>query len=80
MSFIVIFEILVRFVNPLSANNKYYLHNRENLQQLIQIKLSQKLKIFSGFFAASYFEKEYEPHSLCISKIINSGRRGYLNV
>ena len=36
--------------NPLTANSKYSLLNRDNLQQRFQIQLCQKRKIFSDFF------------------------------
>ena len=46
-------DILVRlFVNALTANDKYYPLNRENLAQPIQMQLSQKEKPFSQFFFA----------------------------
>ena len=52
------------------------------------MQLSQKPKIFCNFFIAflksisisEYFEKKDEPHSLSITKIIDSERGGYLNV
>ena len=58
-------EILGQFVNTLTANAKYSLHNKRNFQQQIEMQLSQKLKTFSGFFIAflkstsnsEYFEK-----------------------
>ena len=40
------------FVNPLTADDKYSLLNRGNLLQHFQMQLSQKRKIFSGFFFA----------------------------
>ena len=43
-------QILGLFVNPLSADNKYSLLSRDNLQQHIQIQLSQKQKRISDFF------------------------------
>ena len=39
-------------VNSLTADDKYSLHNRENLTQAIQIHLSQKQQTFSQFFSA----------------------------
>ena len=59
-----------------------------NFTQQIEVPLSQKQKIFSGFFLAflkcalnlEYFEKRDKYSSLVISKIINSERGGYLNV
>ena len=38
------------FVNTLTADDKYYLLNRENLTQPIQMQLSQKQNSFSEFF------------------------------
>ena len=38
------------FVNPLTAEDKYFLLNRGNLLQHFQMQLSQKRKTFSGFF------------------------------
>ena len=38
------------FVNTLTADDKHYLLNRDNLTQPIEIKLSEKQKIFSQFF------------------------------
>ena len=37
------------FVNTLPADEKYYLLNRDNLAQPIQMQLSQKQKTFSQF-------------------------------
>ena len=56
--------------------------------QQLQTKISQKQKMFSGFFIAylecvsnlEHFEKKDESPSLVISEIINSERIGYLNV
>ena len=58
-----------------------------NLQQF-QKPLSQKQKIFSGFFFAflkcawnlEHFLKKDEYLSLIISEIIDAEKRGYLNV
>ena len=47
-----IYKILRLFVNTLTADDKHYLLNRDNLTQPIQIQLSQKQKIFSEFFFA----------------------------
>ena len=45
-------------------------------------------QMFAGIFIAfleftlnfEHFEKKFEPHRLSISEIINSERRGYLNI
>ena len=60
----------------------------QNLQQQFQTALSQKQKIFSGFFIAflkctwnlEHFPKKDEYPSLIISEIIDAKRCGYLNV
>ena len=60
----------------------------QNFPQQFQTRLSQKQKIFSGFFIAflkcawnlDYFQKKDEYPSLIISEIIDAERRGYLNV
>ena len=46
----VISKISGLFLNTLTANDKYFLHNRENLLQTIQIQLSNKETIFLYFF------------------------------
>ena len=60
----------------------------QNLPQQLQPPISQKQKIFSGFFIAflkcawnlEHFPKKDEYPSLIISEIIDAERRGYLNV
>ena len=60
----------------------------QNFPQKLQTPISQKQKIFSGFFIAymecasnlEHFQKKYEHPSLAISEIIYSERVGYLNV
>ena len=60
----------------------------QNFPQQLQTPLSQKQKIFSGFFIAylecalylEHFEKKDEHPSLVISENIDSERVGYLNV
>ena len=59
------------FVNPLAADNKYFLLNGGNLLQDFQMQLSQKRKIFSKLFFAfsklrfnfEHFQKKDDPHS-----------------
>ena len=59
----------------------------QNFPQQLQTPISQKQKMFSGFFIAylactsnlEHFEKKDELHSLVISEIIDSKRVGYLN-
>ena len=43
-------KILRIFVNTLTADDKHYLLNRDNLAQLIQMQLSKKQKTFPEFF------------------------------
>ena len=65
-SLLVISEILGLFVHTLKADDKYFLHNRENLTRQIQMQFFQTPKTFSQFFAAflkspwtfEHFEKE----------------------
>ena len=38
------------FVKALTADDKHYLFNRDNLMEPIQMQLSQKQKTFSAFF------------------------------
>ena len=59
----------------------------QNFQQQPLTPISQKQKMFSGFFIAylecvsnlEHFEKKDESPSLVISEIIDSERVGYLN-
>ena len=51
-SLLVIFKILELFVKTLNTTHKYSLLNRENLKKQIQMKLSQKQKVFSQFVSA----------------------------
>ena len=82
------YEILRLFVNALIYDDKYSGINMQNLRQQFQTPLSQKKKIFSGFFIAflkcasnlEHFQKKDEYPSLIISEIIDPERRGYLNV
>ena len=58
------------FVNTLTADDKYFLLNRDNLTQQNRTQLSQKQKAFSQFFLAfskytlnfEDFEKRDDPH------------------
>ena len=60
----------------------------QNFPQQFQTPLSQKQKIFSGFFIAfvecawnvEHFQKKDEYPSLIFSEIIDAEKRGYLNV
>ena len=81
-------EILRLFVNALTADGQYSGSNMRNLRQQFQTPWSRKQKIFSGFFIAflkctwnlEHLQKKDEYPSLIISEIIDSERRGYLNV
>ena len=77
-------EIPGLFVNTLTADDKYSIHNSETLWQPIQIRLSKKQQTcaqFLSFFLKStlifqHFEKKDDPHSLCIFQITTCERRG----
>ena len=66
-----IYKIVRLFVNTLTADDKHYLLNRDNLTQAIQISLPQKQKTFSEFFFAflksilnfKHLPKKDDPHS-----------------
>ena len=47
-----IYKILSLFLNTLTVNDRYYLFNRDNLTQPIQMQLSEKKETFSEFFFA----------------------------
>ena len=51
-SILVIDKFLRPFVNTLTVDERYYMLNRENLTQPIQIQLYLKQKTFSKFFFA----------------------------
>ena len=48
-SLLVIYKILRLFVNTLTADDKHYLLNKDNLTQPIQMQVSQKRKNFRQF-------------------------------
>ena len=72
----------------MTADDRYIRCNIHNFQQELQTPISQKQKIFSGFFIAylecasnlEHFEKKDEHPSPHISEIIDSETVGYLNV
>ena len=82
------YEILRLFVNALTADDKYSGSNMQNLQQQFETLLSHKQKTFTRFFIAflkcawnlENFPKKDEYPSLIISEIIDTEKRGYLNV
>ena len=58
------------FVNTVTTNGKYFVFNRVNLTQPIQMQLSKKQKDPSHFFAFleyalnfEHFQKKHDPHS-----------------
>ena len=59
------------FVNRLTADDKYFLLNRDNLTRPIRMQLSQKQEAFPEFFLAfskstlnfEHFQKKDDPHS-----------------
>ena len=85
---LVLWKMLRLFVNTLTDDDKYSLLLRENLTQPIQILLSHKEKTLSEFFSAfpkstlnfEHFQKNYGPHSRCISQITDSEKDDYINV
>ena len=72
----------------MTSDDRYIRRNIQNFPQQLQTPISQKQKIFSGFFIAylecasnlKHFERKDEHPSLVISEIIDSERGGYLNV
>ena len=81
-------KFLRSFLNTLTANDTYSLNSKDKWMQTIQMHLSQKQNFFSWFFSAffesalnfKYFQKKYDPQSLCISEIPDHKRRASLNV
>ena len=82
------FEVLGLIVNRLTADDKYFRRNIQNLTQDLQTAISQKQKIFSGIFLtylksitnSEALAKKVESASLSISEIIDAEKSGYLNV
>ena len=83
MSLLVTSQMLELFLNTLTADDKYSLHNIENLQQPIQLHLSKKQKTFANFFSPilkltsnfEHFETKDDAHRLCIFEIMDCKRR-----
>ena len=83
-SLLVICKILGLFVNPLTANDKYSLLNRDNLFQHLEMQLFRKRKTFGEFFLVFLkfkfnlkdFQKRDDSHSWCISELTHSQKRG----
>ena len=82
------YEISRLLVKKMTTDCKYSGSKRKNLLLPIQIQLSKKPKIFCSVFIAflevtlnfEHLERKNEPRRLSISEIIDSERRGYLNV
>ena len=72
----------------MTADDRNIRSNMKNFPQQLQTAISQKQKMFSGFFIAyldcssnlEHFEKKDEHPSLVISEIVDSETVGYLNV
>ena len=72
----------------MTTDDKYSRRKLLNFTQQFEAPLSQKRETFSGFFIAflkyalnlEHLGKKDEYSGLVISRIINSGRGGYLNV
>ena len=63
------YKILSLFVNTLTADDKHYLLNRDNLAQPIQMEVSQKQKPFAQFFFAflkSIFNFKHLPKKMTL--------------
>ena len=73
-------EVLAHLVNPLAADEKYPVLNKNKLKIPIQMTLSQKKETFSRVFSEflksrlnfGHFEKKDGPHRFCISEITKS--------
>ena len=71
----------------MTTDDKYSRRNMLNFTQQLEAPLSQKQKIFTGFFIAflkcalnlEHLGKKDEYPSQVISRIIDSERGGYLN-
>ena len=80
--------MLSLFVNTLTADDKCSGSNMQNLPQQLQTPLSQKQKTFSSFLIVflkcawnlEHFQKKDGDPSVITFEIIDSERRGYLNV
>ena len=87
-SIVVIDKFLRPFVNTLTVDERYYMLNRENLTQPIQIQLYLKQKTFSKFFFAflksilnyKHLPEKADPHRGRMSENTCSEKHGYINV
>ena len=72
--------MLKLFITTLTANDKYSLLNRDNLEQQIQMQLFQKQKTFYWLFSAflksnlnfDHFQKQDNPDGWCSSETTDS--------
>ena len=72
----------------MTTDEEYSRRKMLNFEEQLEVPLSQRHKIFSGYFLAflecalnlKHFEKKDEYSSLVISRIIDSKIGGYLNV
>ena len=79
-SLLMICKVSKLFVNALTALEKYFLRERDNWTQPIQMHLSEKEKTLSQFFFKflkstlnfKHFPKKKDTHSWCISEIADS--------
>ena len=79
-----IWKILGRFVNPLTADDKYSPLNRGNFLQHVQMQLSQERKTFSQFFFAcpklrlnfGHVQTKDDLHSGCVFELTDSEKPG----
>ena len=84
MSVLKICESLDHFVNTVTAHDKYFLSNSEDLLQPLQMQLSNKWKIFSEIFllllkSISIF-KHFEKQKMTLIGYIFSKRQTVKNV
>ena len=83
-SLLVIWKILKLFLNTGPPYDKYFLLNRDNQTQSIQMQLYQKQKFFSELFLHrlkctlnfQHSQKKDDPHSWCVSDITDFEQRG----
>ena len=72
----------------MTPDEKCFLFNRENLQELIQMILSKKMNIFSQYATAflkttfnfKHFETKDQSYTLPFFEIIDCERGAYVNV
>ena len=83
-SLLVLCKVLTLFVNMLTADDKHFLVNRDNLRQPIHTQLSQKKTLFYDFVSTilksrlnfEHFWTKDDPHSWCICQIADSEKYG----